>query len=157
MKIIIGSDHAGYPLKEAVRDYLTARDIAVNDIGATFLPTGELIDPSQRHYPLVAERVAVEVAAGNFDFGILCCGTGIGIGISANKIPGIRAATCSNHFEARYSRLHNDANILCLGARVIAPEFACELVDTFLHTDFEGGRHALRTDMIRELEYKYHR
>ncbi|MEA4823253.1 MAG: ribose 5-phosphate isomerase B [Clostridiaceae bacterium] len=155
MKLIIGSDHAGYPLKEAVCEYLRARGHEVKDIGATFLPDGEIMDPSQRHYPLVAERAALEVASSACERGILICGTGIGIGIAANKIPGIRAATCTNHFEVRYARLHNDINILCLGGRILAPEFAFELCDLFLETEFEGGRHAMRVEMIRELERKY--
>ncbi|MDD6878339.1 MAG: ribose 5-phosphate isomerase B [Clostridiaceae bacterium] len=155
MKLIIGSDHAGYTLKDAVCSYLRAKGHEVQDVGATFLPDGEMMDPSQRHYPLVAERVGTEVASGTDTRGILICGTGIGIGIAANKIPGIRAATCTNHFEVRYARLHNDINILCLGARIIAPEFAFELCDLFLETPFEGGRHAMRVEMIRELEKKY--
>ena len=155
MKLIIGSDHAGYPLKEAVREYLKSQGHEVTDVGVHYLENGDMQDPNQRNYPLVAEQVAVPVSKGEYDRGILICGTGIGIGISANKIPGIRAATCANHFEARYARLHNDINILCMGARVIAPEFAYELCDLFLNTAFEGGRHQNRVNMIAELERKY--
>jgi len=162
MKIIIGADPGGYELKEAIKKHLTAEGGLlspedIKDVGVNYLPTGEMMDPNQRHYPLVAEKAALEVAAGNYDFGILICGTGIGIGMAANKIPGIRAATVHNHYEARYTRLHNNANILCLGGRVIGSELAFELVDLFLPTEPEGGRHALRVDMIRELETKYHR
>ena len=162
MKVIIGADPAGYELKEAVKKQLTMEgglldSEDIKDVGVNYLPTGEMMDPNQRHYPLVAEKLALEVAAGNYDYGILICGTGIGIGMAANKIPGIRAATVNNHYEAKYTRLHNDANILCMGGRVIAPEMAFELVDIFLTTAFEGGRHAMRVDMIREMEVKYHR
>lgn len=156
MKIIIGSDHAGYPLKELVRDYLMKAGHEVADVGCHY-ENGEVTDPAQKNYPLVAEQVAVPVAAGDFERGILICGTGLGIGISANKIPGIRCATCTNHYEVRYTRLHNDANILAMGARVIAPDVAYELVDIFLSTEFEGGRHQTRVDMIKGLEEKYHR
>lgn len=157
MKLIIGSDHAGYPLKELVVKYLREKGHEVTDVGCHYLPNGEVSDPAQKNYPLVAEQVAVPLADGEYDRGILICGTGLGIGISANKIPGIRAATCTNHYEVRYTRLHNDANILCMGARVIAPDVAYELVDIFLTTAFEGGRHQTRVDMIKGLEEKYHR
>ena len=105
-------------------------------------------------YPLIAEKVGKAVAGGEFEKGILVCGTGIGMSICANKIKGIRAAVASDHFSVKYTRLHNDANILCLGARVIGAGTAEELVDLFLNTEFEGGRHQRRVDLITSLENK---
>ncbi len=156
MRLIIGADPAGYSLKEALKAHLTADEHEVRDVGVHYLPTGECMDPMQRHYPMVAEKVALEIAAGNYDFGIVCCGTGIGVSMAANKVPGVRAAAVSNYYEAKYTRLHNDANVLCLGGRVLAPEMACEIADLFLSTAFDGGeRHCMRVDMLRELESRY--
>ncbi len=152
MKLIIGSDHAGYPLKEILREHLRALGHDVTDVGLHYLPDGSPEDPAFRNYPHVAKTVGLSVAGGEYDRGILVCGTGIGISIAANKLRGIRAAACSNHMEVRFARLHNDINILCLGARVIAPEYAYELCDIYLNTAFEGGRHQMRVDMISQLE-----
>ena len=105
-------------------------------------------------YPVFAYSVAKKVSDKAVDFGILVCGTGIGMSIAANKVEGIRASVVSEHFSARYTRLHNDANVLCLGARVIGEGLAIELVDTFLDTEAEGGRHAVRVNMITEIENK---
>ncbi len=151
MKIIIGADSAGYVLKDPIKKYLEEKGIEVKDIGIFYNENHELTDPAQRDYPLVAQQVAVPVSKGEYDFGIILCGTGIGVGITANKVPGIRAATCVTHYEAKYTRLHNDANILCMGGRVIAPETAVELVELFITTQFEGGRHARRVAMIDDM------
>ena len=150
MKIIIGADSAGFVLKAPIKKYLEEKGIEVKDIGIFYNEAGELTDPAQRDYPLVARQVAEPVSKGEYDFGIILCGTGIGVGITANKVPGIRAATVVTAYEAKYTRLHNDANVLCMGGRVIAPETAVELVELFISTQFEGGRHARRVAMIDE-------
>ncbi len=103
-------------------------------------------------YPEIALKVANAVASGEYKYGILICGTGIGMSMAANKVKGIRAAVCSEHYSAKYTRLHNDANILCLGGRVIGEELAKELVDVFLNTEFEGGRHSRRVNYISDIE-----
>lgn len=144
MKIGIGNDHAGTQLKLAIIEHLEELGIECIDYG---VGVGEAID-----YPVAAERVCREVVNGTVDRAILICGTGIGISIAANKVKGIRACACSDSFSAKYTRLHNDANALCLGARVIGAGLACELVDLFLTTEFEGGRHQRRVDLITEME-----
>ena len=144
MKIAIGCDHGGFELKQAVIKFLEANGYEYKDYGT--------YDTQSCDYPDIAIPVAEAVAAGEFDRGILICGTGIGIGIAANKVKGIRAACCSDYFSAKYTRMHNDANVLCLGARVIGVGAALELVDVFLNTEFEGGRHQRRVDQIMELE-----
>ncbi len=143
--IAIGCDHAGYPLKLEILKVLEKNNVEYTDMGCD----GESCD-----YPLIAEKVGKAVADGEFEKGILVCGTGIGMSICANKIKGIRAAVASDHFSVKYTRLHNDANILCLGARVIGAGTAEELVDLFLNTEFEGGRHQRRVDLITSLENK---
>ena len=144
MKIGIGNDHAGTELKLAIINHLEELGIEYVDYG---VGVGEAID-----YPVAAERVCREVVSGTVDRAILICGTGIGISIAANKVKGIRACACSDSFSAKYTRLHNDANALCLGARVIGAGLACELVDLFLTTEFEGGRPQRRVDLITEME-----
>ena len=144
MKAALGSDHAGFPLKEAIRAYLEERGIAYVDCGA--------YNTDSVDYPFQAKKACDRVLSGECDCAILCCGTGIGISMAANKIKGIRAACCTDYFSAKYTRLHNDANALCLGARVIGEGAALELVDVFLHTQFEGGRHQRRVDQLTELE-----
>lgn len=144
MKIAIGADHGGYQLKESLKAKLTRDGHTVIDCGTK--------DEASCNYPVYAKAVCEEIIAGNAERGILCCGTGIGMSIAANKMPGIRAAVCSEHFSARYTRLHNDSQVLCLGARVTGPGLAEELVDIFLATQAEGGRHAERVAMITELE-----
>ncbi len=144
MKIALGADSAGYAMKERIKAHLTERGFETVDCGAD--------SAASSHYPEFAYKVAKNVADKNVDFGILVCGTGIGMSIAANKVQGVRASVCSEHFSTKYTRLHNDANILCLGARVIGEGLALELVDIFLDTEAEGGRHALRVDMIREIE-----
>lgn len=143
--IAIGCDHAGYPLKLEILKVLEKNNVEYTDMGCD----GESCD-----YPIIAEKVGKAVAGGEFEKGILVCGTGIGMSICANKIKGIRAAVASDHFSVKYTRLHNDANILCLGARVIGAGTAEELVDLFLNTEFEGGRHQRRVDLITSLENK---
>ncbi len=142
--VALGSDHAGFPLKEAIKAHLEAEGIAYVDCGA--------YDTGSVDYPYQAKKACDRVVSGECEQAILCCGTGIGISMAANKIKGIRAACCTDYFSAKYTRLHNDANALCLGARVIGEGAALELVDVFLHTAFEGGRHQRRVDQLAELE-----
>ncbi len=144
MKIALGSDHGGLNLKESVKEHLLNKGFEVKDFGTY---TKESMD-----YPDIAEKVAIEVRDNHFDFGILVCGTGIGIGIAANKIQGIRAALCHDTFSAHATREHNNANILTMGERVIGTSLAIDIVDTFLSTKFEGGRHQTRIDKISKLE-----
>ena len=142
--VVIGCDKAGLSMVKIIMDYLKARGIQCKHVAAD--------EQSCAHYPVVALEAARAVQSGEANYGILVCGTGIGMSMAANKIHGIRAAVCSEHYSAKYTRLHNDANILCLGARTIGPELALELVDTFLSTEFEGGRHADRLKMISAAE-----
>jgi ribose 5-phosphate isomerase B len=144
MKIAIGNDHAGLQAKQRMRDRLAQQGHAVTDCG-----TGatDSVD-----YPDFARAVAEAVAAGRAERGILVCGTGIGMSITANKVRGVRAAKCNDPYEARMSRAHNDANVLCLGARVVDASVMDEIVDGFLRTDFEAGRHARRVEKMMEAE-----
>lgn len=144
MKVAVGCDHGGYQLKQEVIAYLEKKGYEYKDFGTH---STESCD-----YPDIAEPVAQGVAQGEFDKGILICGTGIGIGIAANKVKGIRAALCHDTFSAHASREHNDANILTMGQRVIGPGLALEIVDIWLHTEFEGGRHAKRVEKIHKIE-----
>ncbi|SHG93289.1 ribose-5-phosphate isomerase [Thermosyntropha lipolytica DSM 11003] len=146
MKVAIGNDHAGVMLKEEITHFLKGQGYEVINCGTDTL---ESVD-----YPDIAEKVAREVLTKGIP-GILICGTGIGISIAANKIPGIRAALCNDLFTARMTRKHNDANILALGARVIGPGLAIEIVREFLNTEFEGGRHKARVEKITLIEKKY--
>ena len=147
MKIAIGCDHGGVELKKTVIEHLQEKGIEVKDFGTY---TEESCD-----YPEYGQKVAEKVVAKNYDFGIVICGTGIGISISANKVPGARAALCHDTFSAHATREHNNANILALGARVTGPGLALDIVDTFLGATFEGGRHERRIDKISEIEKKY--
>ncbi len=144
--LAIGCDHGGINLKNAIISYLEKEGIAYNDFGTY---TEDSVD-----YPTFAYKVAKSVQNGECERGILCCGTGIGISIAANKVKGIRAAVCTNEFMAEMTRRHNDANILCMGGRVINEDFAVKLTDIFLNTEFEGGRHTKRINMITEIEDK---
>ena len=144
MKIAIGCDHGGFELKKAISAHLKERGFEITDLGIT---ENKPVD-----YPEIALKVASSVAAGENKLGILVCGTGIGMSLAANKVKGIRAAACSDHYSAKYTRLHNDANILCLGGRVVGAGTALELADLFVDTEFEGGRHQRRVDMISEIE-----
>lgn len=144
MKIALGSDHAGYRLKQDVLDLLKELGHHADDMG-TFGP--ESVD-----YPDFAHKVCLAVSEGQCDLGILVCGTGLGMAIAANKVPGIRAVTCSDTFSARCSREHNNANVLCLGERVIGPGVAGDIVSTWLSAGFLGGRHERRVAKIAGLE-----
>ncbi len=143
--IAIGCDHGGFELKCAVMNHLLNKKIEYVDCGCE----GERCD-----YPDIAEAVCKKVTSGECELAILVCGTGIGMSIAANKIKGIRAAVCSDWYSAKYTRLHNNANVLCLGGRVLGTGLALELVDVFLETEFEGGRHSDRIDKITKLEEK---
>lgn len=143
--IAIASDHAGYMLKAAAADLLTRMGRDFIDLGCT--------GPDDRtDYPDMAETACLRVTGGECETALLFCGTGIGISMAANKIPGIRAACCSDTFSARYTRMHNDANVLCMGGRVVGPGLAEELITAFLTAEFEGGRHAARVEKLNNLD-----
>ncbi len=145
MRIALGCDHGGFELKEYVKSYLENRgDVEVLDLGTY---STDSVD-----YPEYAARVAHAILNGEADRGILMCGTGIGISISANKFKGIRAALCHDGYTARMSRLHNDANVLAMGGRTTGKEVATDMVRIWLETPFEGGRHQRRLDKIRQIE-----
>lgn len=146
MRIALGADHAGVALKTDVQALLESKGIEVEDMGAV---SEESVD-----YPDYAARVAQAVADGKVSRGILVCGTGVGMAIAANKVPGIRAAPVVDIDTARLARQHNDANILALGARVTPPALALDIVSTFIDTPFEGGRHQRRVDKIAALEQR---
>ena len=143
-KIALGSDHAGYSLKEKIKAHLLSRGMEVLDMG-----TDEAVSCN---YTLFAHKVCEAVTGGEAPLGILVCGTGIGMSMAANKHAGIRAACCENTFSARMTRMHNDANVLCLGERVVGYGLACDMVDLFIDTPFEGGRHQARVDDINALD-----
>lgn len=142
--IALGADHGGYELKESIKKYLEEKGVEYKDFG-TYTP--ESVD-----YAAIAQRTCLSVVNGECEKAILCCGTGIGISMAANKVKGIRAACCSDYFSAKFTRLHNDANALCLGGRVVGAGLALELVDVFINTEFEGGRHQRRVDQIAQIE-----
>ena len=142
--IAIASDHGGFELKKEIMKHLEAKGYTLKDFGTY---TTDSCD-----YPIYGEAAARAVASGECEKGIIICGTGIGISISANKVKGIRAALCADCYSAEYTRLHNDANILALGARTTGSGLALKIVDTFLSTEFEGGRHARRVALISEIE-----
>ncbi len=146
MKVAIGCDHAGLTLKNAVIEHLKQRGFEINDCGT--------YDSASCHYPVFAQKVAEAVTSGDAEKGILVCGTGVGMSMAANKIKGIRAACVSDCFSAEATRAHNDANIVCFGQRVVGEGLALKIVDTFLDTKFEGGRHQIRIDMVNELDNK---
>lgn len=142
--IAIGCDHGGLDIKNAVIEYLKENNIAFTDFGCD---CAESVD-----YPVYAYQVAIAVADGKAERGIICCGTGIGVSMVANKVKGIRASVVSDAFCAEMTRRHNDANILCMGGRVIDEQKAVKLTDIFLNTEYEGGRHAKRVQMITDIE-----
>lgn len=144
--LAIGSDHGGFELKQAVIKYLEEKNIEYKDFGC--------FDTNSVDYPDMAYKTCEAIVSGECERGLLFCGTGIGISMSANKVKGIRAACCSDYFSAKYTRLHNDANVLCMGGRVVGAGLACELVDIFLNTEFEGGRHQRRIDKMMQIETK---
>lgn len=141
-KIIIGSDHAGYNLKNIIKSHLESNGFDIEDIGCY---STDAID-----YPLIAKQLAHEVADGKYEKGILICGTGIGMSITANKIKGIRAVVCSDTTSAKFSRLHNNSNILCFGARIVGEYLAKDIVNIWLNTEFEEDRHLRRVNLIEE-------
>ncbi len=144
MKIALGCDHGGLEHKNAILEHLKSRGFEVVDFG--------IYEQASVDYPDIAIKVANAIKDGECEKGILVCGTGIGMSLAANKVKGIRAAACSEHFSAKYTRLHNNSNILCLGGRVIGVGTAIELTDLFVDTKFEGGRHAIRVDKITAIE-----
>ncbi len=146
MRIVLGSDHAGYPLKKTLMDHLEAQGHVCTDCGTDNAQTPASYVPAA---VCVADRLRTNEA----DFGMVICGTGLGISIAANKIAGIRAALCVNEYMARMARQHNDANVLAMGARVVGSGLACAMADAFLATAFEaGGRHQVRVDEMMDLE-----
>ena len=142
--IAIGCDHGGIAIKNAVINYMKENGIEYKNYGCY---TDESVD-----YPVYAYQVANSVADGDATLGIICCGTGIGVSMAANKVKGIRAAVCTNEFCAEMTRRHNNANIMCMGGRVIDEEKAVKLASVFLNTPFDGGRHEKRVDMITQIE-----
>ncbi|MBQ9781200.1 MAG: ribose 5-phosphate isomerase B [Clostridia bacterium] len=143
-RIVIGCDHAGFVLKQKVVEHLKSRGIDVVDVGTHTTESCNYVD--------FAHAVCEAVTSGTADLGILVCGTGIGMSMAANKHAGIRAAVCENTFSARMTRMHNDANVLCMGERVIGYGLACDIVDLFVDTEFLGGRHQVRVDALNALD-----
>ena len=140
MKIAVGSDHGGFLLKEAIKEHLIGRGIEVEDLGTH---SEESVD-----YPVYGKAVAEAVAGGKADLGVVCCGTGIGISMAANKVKGIRCALPTNDFMAEMCKRHNNANVIAFGGRVLTAEEAIRFTDIWLDTEFEGGRHQRRIDML---------
>ena len=143
MKVALGSDHAGYLLKDSIKEYFNKQQIEYKDLGTFKLDSCD--------YPEYSYKVSMAVASGEADLGVLVCGTGIGMCITANKIKGIRAAQAHDPEMAQMSRLHNDANVLCLGGRLLSEEQGIEIVEAWLNTSFEGGRHQNRINLITQL------
>ena len=144
--IYIGCDHAALHMKNDIIGYLNDKGYNVEDLGP--------YTPESVEYPIYAEKVGLAVTEDKGSLGILICGTGIGMSLAANKVKGVRAAACSEVYSAKLTRQHNDANVLCLGARVIGIETAKMMVDAFVETEFEGGRHQRRVDMVMAIENK---
>ncbi|MBQ8828265.1 MAG: ribose 5-phosphate isomerase B [Clostridia bacterium] len=140
----IGNDHTGVTLKEIIKKYLEDKGETVKDFGTA--------STSASNYPEIAESVALAVVSGECERGILICGTGVGISIAANKVKGIRAVCCSEPFSAKMAKEHNNANILCFGARVVGSELAKMITDAWYGAEFQGGRHQIRVDMISDIE-----
>ena len=141
--IAIGSDHAGYRLKLAIEEHLKEQGIPFEDLGC--------YGPERVDYPVYGQKVAEAVAEGKYRYGIVICGTGIGISLAANRVHGIRAAVCSESYSAELTRRHNDANMIAFGARVVGEGTACAILDAFFGAKFEGGRHAQRVAMLDEI------
>lgn len=144
MKIVIGADHAGFELKAHLANHLRDAGHDVEDVGTHSVDSVD--------YPDLAAAVARRVVSGDAERGVLVCGTGLGVAIAANKVDGVRAAPCHDHFTASMARRHNDANVVCVGARVVGSGVAEEIVTAFVESDFEGGRHGRRVDKITALE-----
>ncbi len=141
-RVALASDHAGFPLKEMVKEHLSGRGIRTVDLGTDSTDSVDYTD--------FARKVAVAIADGEMELGILVCGTGLGMSMVANRYRGVRAALCHDHFTASASRRHNNANVLVLGGRVLGPDLAREIVDAWLDSSFEGGRHERRVEKIDE-------
>jgi ribose 5-phosphate isomerase B len=148
MKIALAADHVGFALKEKVREYLKSQGLEVEDYGTS---NAEPVD-----YPDFAEKVATQVAAKHADYGVLVCGTGIGMMLAANKVPGIRAVAANDTISARMAREHNNANVLTMGGRMIDAATMRQIVDTWLSTPFAGGRHERRLEKIDAIDQRYH-
>lgn len=144
MRIAVGADHAGYDAKEHLKRWLAARGHDADDVGTHGTASVD--------YPDFAGQAARKVAKGEADLGLLLCGSGIGMSIAANKVKGVRAAVCGEPFSARLARRHNDANVLCMGARITGPGLMEEILAAFLEATFEGGRHVQRVDKIHRIE-----
>ena len=144
--VAIGCDHGGYELKKEIIAHLTKKGVEFKDFGT--------YDGNSVDYPDIAKLVCKSILDGECENGILVCGTGIGISIAANKVNGIRAAVCSEPFSAKLSKIHNNSNILCFGARVVGTELAKMIVDEWVNAEFEGGRHQVRLDTITEIEQR---
>ena len=144
MKVAIGNDHTAVELKKHIKEYLEKKGYELCDVGTN--------STERTDYPIYGEAVAKKVASGECDFGVLICGTGIGISLAANKVCGIRAAVCSEPYSARLTRQHNNANIIAFGARVVGEAMAEMIVDEFFAAEYEGGRHQKRIDMIDAIE-----
>ena len=145
-RLVLASDHAGFYLKNALVKLFPEAGYDVIDCGTA--------SDASCDYPVFAEKLCAKINSGEAELGILCCGTGIGMSMAANKVKGIRAACCSDIFSAKFTRLHNDANVLCLGARVVGEGLAWELAECFVTTPFEGGKHARRVGLIHDIENK---
>jgi ribose 5-phosphate isomerase B len=148
VKIIIGSDQNGFALKNTVIEYLKSKNIDISDIG--------VYDENPVNYPEIAEKLALKIADGSYERGILICGTGIGMAIVANKIPGVRAAVCHDIYSAERARKSNDAQIMTMGAQIVGPELAKLIVDGWIKSEFTGGRSTPKVDMINKIDHKYH-
>ena len=148
MRIAIGADHAGFDMKIGLIQHLEALGHTVLDLGT------DSRDPVD--YPDFAEKVATRVAAKEADYGVLMCGTGLGVAMAANKVPGIRAATCNDTLSAHFARAHNNANVLALGGRLLDNATARKILDVWLATPFEGGRHGRRVEKIAAIDQKHH-
>ena len=144
MKIAIGNDHAAVEMKKEIKAYLEGKGHEVVNFGTD--------TTASCNYPEYGKAVGVAVASGEADCGILICGTGVGISLAANKVKGVRAAVCSEAVTAHLTKLHNNANVLCLGGRVVGAGLACDMVDLFVDTEYEGGRHDLRVAMMADIE-----
>ena len=145
MKIVVGSDHAAYELKEAIKEKLTAEGHEVIDVGCD--------SPESVDYPKYGHAVGRTVASGEAERGIAVCGSGIGISIACNKVPGIRAALCTSVEMAEMCRRHNNANVVCMGARMISQDLAFDIIDKWMTTEFEGGKHLRRINEIEDLDF----
>lgn len=152
MKIGFGCDHAAIDLKNELVEYMKSKGYECVDYGTGYDENGEII---KCDYPQKGREVGEAVAEGKVDYGVLMCGTGIGISVSANKVPGVRAAVCSEPYSARLTKQHNNANIIAFGARVVGSELAKMILDEFFGAEFEGGRHQRRVDMISDIEKDY--